>query len=373
MHDVRLVINALSFGGWKALTIRRSMEEFARSFNVTFNDRWEHRQQPVPIIKGEAFDLGVDSERMIQGWVDDVSIDYSADSHSLTAAGRSFTGDLIDCSATVSGGKRRRWHDKSIRQIATDLCAPFGLTVISDGVDDVIDKKLPRDFAIDRGDTVYDALSRLADLRGILLQTTPDGDPLFTRAGRKKVKTVLRFGENIKTCRYTSSDRERFSHYTFRGQTSADDNWNGEAATKIKGFAQDTEIARFRPHEVTAMVQTDKKDLGFRAIWERNTRAGRSEVITYTVPGWKHSEGLWSENTLVSVDDTRLRIRDEMLISAVTFQASAADGFTTEIEVVDKRTYDVVGVPKVKRTRPPATVQQQFTIPPFVTWEQPRR
>ena len=328
------------------------MEEFCPSMQVNFHDRWEDRADVVAISKGDAYQVTVDGKLLITGWIEDDNRDYDVQSHELSAAGRSITGDLVDCTAVITQRKARRWPEgTSIRKIATELCAPFSIIVGGPGVAAELDSKVPRAFAIERGEIVFDVLSRLADLKGLLLQTTREGSVLFCRAGTKKVRTVLRYGDNVKRARYASSDRDRFSHYTFRGQTSADDNWNGAAATLIRGFAEDREIKRYRPHEVTAHTQSDKKDLGFRAKWERNTRAGRAETIVYTVFGWRHADDLWSPNVIVDVDDSKLGIRSEMIISGVTLTATggSSDGYIAEIEVCDKHTYDVVDTPKPKR------------------------
>lgn len=376
MHDVSLIIDGVAYGGWKAIRLRRSLEEFARSFSVQFYDSWTERAAVVPILKGQTVEIKVDGATKLYGYVDDLAVQYDAQSHSLDATGRSVVGDLEDCSAVVpEGKKKRRWDAGStILKIATDICQPFSITVGGPTVSKEINEKLPRAFALERGETGREALERLAELKGLLLQSTTEGNVVFLRAGTKRVKnTVLRYGDNIKSCRYTSSDRERFSHYIFRGQSTADDSWNGQAATQIKGFAQDEEITRFRPFYVNAQVQSDKKDLGFRAIWERNTRAGRSESITYSVQGWKHADGFWAPNELVSVDDALLNIRDEMLISAVDWVASVQGGFVTELELVDKRTYDVVGTPKVARKKAQPADKQWHNVPAFVTWAGPGR
>lgn len=351
--DVGLIVNGLSYRGWKSLSIRRSMEEFCPSFEVNFRDKWAERAEPVPINKGDAFAVTVDGDVLITGWIDDVNADYDATTHTLSAAGRSLTGDLVDCTAVVKERKARGWPKGTTpRTIATALCAPFSINVGGPDVAAQLDEKLVRPFAIERGEIVLDALSRIADLKGLILQTTREGNVLFCRAaGAKKVATVLRSGDNIKRARYTSSDRDRFSHYTFFGQTSADDNWNGEASTLISGFAEDREIKRYRPHEVTSHTQSDKKDLGYRAKLERNTRAGRAETITYTVRGWRHKDGLWSPKTLVQVDDAILNVRGEMMASGVvlTVTGGGSAGYEAEIEVCDKHAYDVVETPKPKR------------------------
>ena len=349
MHDVQLLVEGLAYSGWKSLGIRRSLEDFARSFDVTFNDRWSERATPVPIRKGQSFQLLVDGVVLITGHIDDTSRGYDARQHTLQATGRSNTGDLVDCHAVVSKGKRRRWEaGATIQRIATDLCQPFSIAVGGPTVTDVLTAPLPKAFAVERGERVFEALSRLADLKGLLLQTSVHGDVVFTRAGTKKVATVLSYAHNILSCQQRSSDRDRFSHYVFRGQTTADDDTSGQASTQIRGFAVDDAITRYRPYEVSAMVQSDNRDLGFRALWERNTRAGRSETLTYTVRGWSHADGLWSPNTLVDVDDGRANVRDTLLISGVNLRATAQEGYLSELELVDRRTYDVVGAPKPK-------------------------
>lgn len=341
MAELELVVEGKRYGGWKSISITRSIEQLAHTFSLGFTERWLPEQNPLPIREGFACRVDYDSKPILLGYVDDASVDYDTENHSATVEGRSITADLVDCSARV-----KSWRKQTLKNIADALCLPFGISVtVAHGVD--VSAKI-RAFSVQDGETVFEALSRLAAMRGVLLLSDDRGNVLITRAGSNKTSTVIKYGQNALRGGRRGSARERFSDYTLKAQIFGDEEFNGELAMSIRADVSDSGVRRYRPLTVLADAQDTKSELRKRAEWERNIRVGRSLRLTYTMQGWEHESGVWAPNLLVQVDDSLLGVKGEFLIMSARLIRDER-GSVTELELAAPEVLSVEPAKQVKR------------------------
>lgn len=309
-HDVRLEVAGSLYGGWKSINISRSIEQISGSFNLSVSELWPGQDFARRIKDGDACKVKVDGQTLITGYVDEVRISHGGAAHEVSLSGRDVTGDLVDCSAIKGSGQ---WANRKLEQIAADLCAPFGVHVRAD----VDTGKAFANFALQEGETVFEALERMAKIRAVLLTTDGTGKLVITRPGNASIATALVLGENILEASGSISQRERYSQYTLKGQSAGGDDWSGEQASAAKATATDPAVRRYRPLIVVSDSQGDGVTLKDRALWEATFRAARAIDIMITAQGWAHSNGLWAPNAIVHVNDKWLRLNDELLIKAV--------------------------------------------------------
>jgi len=336
MTDFSLNVNQTKYGGWKSLSITKSLDQLAQSFDVGFSDQWSDQEERIPIVAGNEVTVDYGSQTIITGYVDDDSSNYSSSGRSLTIKGRSKTGDLVDCAAVKEDGTRQ-WRKVGLRKIAEDICDPFGIDVLAaanlGG--------LFRRFTIEEGETAFNLLQRAARMRGLLILTNADGDLVFSRVGTTTIGTTLKLGENILGCNHQRSMRNRFSQYTVNCQTAGtDETADSPKNVTLSAMSEDDGVGRYRPTVIMADNEDRGDELQTRADWERNVRAGESRSFAYTVRGWEHDNGLWEPNTLVRVVDDYNWLDAELLIAEVTFSRSEA-GTTTVLTLKAKEAYDV--------------------------------
>lgn len=350
MTDATLAIDGVDYSGWTAIRVSRQMECLATSFDISFSELWAGSEQPMPIIEGIACTLKLGTEDVVVGYVDESSINYDANQHSMSVTGRSRTGDLVDCGAIYALGKGQ-WRNQTLATIADDLCSPFGIGVVVNHITTGGALEAPfRRFALQDSETVHEALERACRMRGVLMMTDGSGQLVFTRSGSTRTRTVIQRGVNVLTGARMGSWKERFSQYIVKCQIAGDDFINAEGATTIK-TSLDEEVDRYRPLIVQAEGQETGTQLQKRADWERNIRAGRSQRLSYTVQGWENDEGLWEPNVLVQVKDPWLRVDAELIIVSAC-QTKSEQGTTTELELCDPKALTVEPiVPKPDRTR----------------------
>lgn len=341
MRDVQLLVDGKAYGGWKSVRIVRSIEQLASSFVLDITEQWVGQDERLPVAEGADCVIAVDGDPVLTGYVDTVPRSYGPGAHNIGVNGRSKTGDLVDCSAIYRTGQ---WKQAGLLKISKDLCSPFGIAVKADAP---VGAKF-RKFSIQEGETVHECIERAARMRGVLLTTAPNGDLAIARAGNGRISTTLKYGVNIIGGGSTGSMKGRHSNYIVKGQAPGSDNFHGKKANQQKAEATDQAVTRHRPLIVMAEDAATAQSLLDRAAWERNTRAGRSQRVSYKVQGWEHDDGLWEPNKMVPVWDPVLMIDSELLLVSVALVVGESDGEIAELELTGAGAFDVKPLPTPK-------------------------
>ncbi len=360
MQQLSLTVDSILYQGWIRAEVTRSLDTFAHSFRLDYVDRWTDSQAVWPIRAQAQCQLKYGNHILVTGYIDRSSFKVDADSWTLSASGRSYTGDLVDASAIYKTGV---WRNKTAFEIANDLVAPYGLEVTRS----TPDPQPIRRFSIEEGESVYNALERLVKNRGYLLHTLADGNVSMMQlqqfvgvVGQAPINTAIErsFDEDY---------QDRYSEYHTMSQSYGEDE-DGDAVTVHRTFdgVVDEGVRRYRPLKVVADSATDRDGLERRAKWERNIRAGRSERYEATfpdildergftwTPGDRHhvvdeAFGLDAEMVVV---EARIEVEDKKVETTVQFARPEAYSLLefpdTILNVVTKK-----GRPKVKKARVP--------------------
>lgn len=332
-----LLLDNTYFGGWKKVRVTRSIEQMAGAFELDMADRWPGQVRAVPVRPGKACQVFLDSHPVINGFIDSPSPEFDSGRHSITAAGRDKTADLVDCSAIYKSGQ---WHGARLDRIARDLIAPFNIKLI-------VDTDVGAAFGsynIQEGETVFECLERAARTRALLLTSNALGDLVITRAGKNKAVDTLVEGVNIKAGRGDFSHKDRFSKYIVKGQGKLGSDGDEEYAAP-SASVEDPAITRYRPLIVLSENHGSSKSLKDRAEWERMIRYGRSVRGTLTVQGWTQSNGaLWEPNTLTTVTTPSLFLPEptELLIVGCIYSLDNDGGTLTELAVTLPEAFEML-------------------------------
>lgn len=344
MPELVLEIDWQAHRGFRQAEVGLSLEQGTNTFSVAYAERWAIDGARSRISPGDGCTLKVGDEVLLDGYVDAATVEYADDHLRLECQGRARTADLVDCSAV---GARTQWSEQGLEKILRDLSEPFDVSTRIVGDPGRAFSK----FSVQRGETAFAAIARAARLRGFLPYTI-GGELVLARAGSVRTSTVIRRGANVVRASRTTSWAERYSHYRFRGQTGATDDVSGKSASQLRGEVRDPSVARYRPFLVASRGQDGPRDLGARAILERNTRAGRGDRLSCTVVGWHTAEGLWAPNTLVRVEDDWLDVSAELLVVSVRFRLDAETGkggYVTELELTRPEAFDMAEYPAAGR------------------------
>ncbi|MEW6647184.1 MAG: phage baseplate assembly protein [Pseudomonadota bacterium] len=341
MSSVQLVVGGVAYAGWKEISISRSLDMGADSFDLTLTDRWSEEMQRRPVRLGEPCQVLIDGEKVITGYIDRVRPDYDATRRSLSVSGRSKVADLVDCSPFYDDTAfADQFADQTLGDLARKLCQGFNIKVI----EEVATKRIAL-AAVHPGEPVFEFLERYARAQAVRLTDDADGNLVITRASSQRITTALKYRENIKEASGEFSLRDRFSQYLIVGQHAGNDDDNGESAAHVSGRAEDVGM-RYRPTTVIAETSIDLDEAKRRAEWQRNVAYGRSWQVTYTVNGWRHADGLWEPNRLVQVTDPWMGIDGEWLMIGTVEFVMDDRGQRTLLTVMPKEAYDLIPLPE---------------------------
>lgn len=350
MPDLALEIGQYEIVGWQSVQIQRSLDTVADSFNVSLSSPFSSAATQVTIRDGDPVKVTYDGILVLSGYIDDVEENSDASSFTLSISGRSKAKDLVDCSALHKGA----WRNTPLFIIIEDLAKPFGILVATE----LTDMPVERSFRLQDSETAWDAIHRLVSDYGCRVVSRPDGTLVLTRTGRRVYPdVVIERGVNVVSGGVKRSESERFSQYIFKASAAADDDNYGDAAASAYALT-DEGVGRYRPLVVHKEGKGGKLQSALKqaAAWERNTRAGKSQTLSYRVltPGdpsrsWEmpNGHGLWAPNLVVAVRDSNHLVDGQFLITSVTFNRSNA-GTTTQLELTHPEAYEPEKPPKKK-------------------------
>ena len=352
MPNAEIVIDGRGFPGWKSVRVSSSLEQVADSFDLSFTDRFQRK--PYPIDEGDACQIRLAGRLALTGFVDAVDFGYSASSHDFTCRGRSAAADAVDASAIWRSG---HWSNATIGRIAADLLEPFGLKFRTENLDTLATRPMDR-HGIELGESVAECLGRFARKIGAYITSEPDGTIVIGRAGSNVVPTGVLSGKagNVLTASRSSDLSQRFSHYTARGQRAGSSTVFGDAARGQAGTAADPRVTRYRPLLFSVDGHADGERLERAAEWRRNTAAGRSLRVSYTVKGWTVGEGpaeqLWRPGQIVRVEDPLLRLTAiDLLLVSTTMTLDVSGGSRTALELAPPESLQGTEPPKEPSVR----------------------
>lgn len=241
---VKLLVNGIQYAGWQTVRITRSMDAVAGSFELGLTDVWAPGQAPWPIIVGDGCTVTIGADIVITGWVDEVTALLDGTQHTLTVKGRDKTCDIVDCSAVNRPGE---WRNKKIEAIATEICAPYGVSVVCD-----VDTGPPLSlFRLQPGEKCMDTLERLcrSSKTMLLLTGTTDGEIHITTASTQQIAPAnggvsLIEGVNIKSISHNQNGTEQFSNYIVEAfakdqkdaSTSSSDDADPQGGSSLQRF-----------------------------------------------------------------------------------------------------------------------------------------
>lgn len=321
------------FDAWTTVSVSKGIRDVAGAFALDYAERASQTGDLRRIRRGEACQVLVGGEVVVTGWIDASMPSFDAQNRSLRVEGRDKACDLVDCSAMNIPGV---WRGRTLIQIAGDLVRPFGLKIEAKADVGAAFKS----FAIQQGESVWEAIERLARFRGLLAVSTPTGDVAFIKPGQRKAGFTLRQGETLLAASAVDDGRDRFSQYVVKGQSAGDDDVNGVSASAPKGQAADGAITRHRPILIMAEEQATLSSLTARAGWEASTRAAAGLPIDLTVQGWRDPSGaVWSADLVVPVVAPWIDFDGELLIADVTFSLTPDGGSVTTLSCAPPDAY----------------------------------
>lgn len=346
---ITLRVNGTEIVDFKSAQVTYGIESFARTFAFELSDKWlQTRIRDLPFAEGDPCEVRCHGEVVVDGFIDDLPIDYDATSHAIGVSGRSWNGHMVDCSAVYKGGS---WRKAPLLGIAKDIAEPFGVTVQADpwAASDIV-QPFER-WAIEDEETAYNVIQRAAEMRGVFLTSNAGRGIVVTKTSPVVHPDVLALGVNVRRARRRSRFADRHSYYLVKAQRAGTDTFFADQVSGPFFRVDDPQVTAYRPLLIVSDGSGTKPELQTRASWERNLRAGRSRRITYDVHGHRsQAKRVWPVNERIQVADDLLDTREPLLIASVML-SYGPQGEVASLELCHPDAFDVLIPPKKPNKR----------------------
>lgn len=331
--QITVTVGGTAYRGWLQSEVSRSLEAISGTFSIPIS---LVPGDPPPIKRQDQVSVQIGDKTVITGYVLAAEPFYRRGDCGMRVAGRDRTGDLVHCSAIYRGGQ---WRGAKLDRIAKDLVAPFGISVaVEADVGDAI-----ADFKLAHGETVLDALSRAARLRGVLVTRDDAGRLLLTKAGQVRFAGSIVRGQNVIAMESVGGDEMRHSEYIAYGQSSVSADVDFDTARDLRATVKDPEIQRYLPLIISPDGNTTQAELQRLVEHTMRVRRGHAYGFRYTVEGWTYKGEPWPLNQRVAIyDDVAGLDGEEWLIAAVRQTCDLREGDVTELLVRPIEAYDTL-------------------------------
>lgn len=323
MPELALKVDGRRLTAWEGFELVRSIQAVAGAFSLETSDR-----TGFPVPEGARVQLEVEGEPALDGWVDGVRPRFDALERRVSIVGRDRTADLVDCSVVDTAAE---FLGLTLDGLAAELAAPFKVAVLT-----TADVGAPFErFAVQPGETVFEALERAARFRGLLLTTDGQGRLVLEAPAARRATVELVEGANVKAGSGVYDRSSRFRRYLVQGQRSGSDLLFGDGC-RSDGEAFDDAVRSSRALLILAEGWVDLDSAQRRAEWEATVRRARGSAVSLKVQGWRQGPAgaLWSPNSLVRVRCPSLRLDRDLLISGVRLSLDPRAGSSSELELV---------------------------------------
>ena len=290
------------------------------------------------MVEGDECEIKIDTDLVMSGVVDSVSISLSANQHRIRVAGREKTARAVKSSARPSA-----WQYKGSNVLAYLDGLHTTVPVVNTSGTPLRNPPL---LSVEQGDLVFDVIDRVARYSGLLPVAAPNGgvDFISPGSGGKAAGSIVE-AENLLECEASFDNSERYGKVVVTG--------TGPRETRIvvplkpqhirpaiKVEALDAELLdQSTVLHLPAREEITRSAAEARAKWEVSVRAARAFQATCTVRGWRVGRTLWRENTIVPARIPTARLRGDFLIASVGYVLSVDEGEITRLTLARPDAY----------------------------------
>ena len=292
-NEVSVSVGGRRFRFWENVRITRALDSvYTVSLTAPFKHDAEGFSEIFEPFAYKDLNVSVGGERLFTGTAVTVKPTITPKSKTITLSGYSTPGVLMDCPPPKSAFPLE-FDGVSLREIATKVCATFGIKVIFEADAGAVFRLA----AIAPGEKIWPFLTKLAQQRNLVMASDADGALVF----RKSVgagNPVARFKQGevgIRNVEFFSSPQSYYSSIT--GMPTTVIGAEGSATVVPNGLLQGVNRPMTYKHPDTGntdVVDASKAKMG--------RMFGNVASWVVDIPTWRDPQGdLWEENTTISL------------------------------------------------------------------------
>lgn len=334
-----IIVNGQQYSSWKTVLVNNSYSHGGATAEVSILevDLGSPNGAAQQIAVGQKCQVLLGGILAVDGWIQTRQAAYTPQAHGLMIHVVSTTILAVKSSVQTNPGQ---FKNQSISQIANAILSPLGIVFKygASGVPALAEKIFER-VSLNVGETIFEAVARLARMRNLFLVGDVQGNIVATRAsGSEATVAQLVEGGNIKSANAVLSNSLVLEKYAGQGQNSSTDQRNARPAAAVAATA--TSFGEPNTYKNVVMPQIgDAQDAKMVVDREAAQDVYDSVDITVIVPGWFGPAGeLWLQDL-----GQKITINSPMLLPAsfnqtlylrgVTHRQSDATGTETELNI----------------------------------------
>ena len=330
--NIAVKLNGRRYSFWKSAVVHVAVGEFAREVTLNVSDNPAAASAAGELLMDSPISVICDDKTVLTGYLDEVSVNYTATTHSITIRARSKTCDLVDCSYDGDA----QFNGQSARNTIREICRPFGIKVIWDCPDWTIGE-----MNANVGDTCAGIITEICKRGGVFYTDDENGNLIITNLKEKPSAATIYnrpsiMDSNVLSATAKFSSRDRFSEYTVESQDFAwDDDETAEFAYMAGGTVRDPGVKRYRPKIVIAQTNQDSEADTFSARLEYMSATAAAADFDYKINGWRDDTGaIWAGGTFVNLVDEFAHVDNKLIVKSADLSISYDGGRTTQLKLV---------------------------------------
>ena len=350
-NNLEIDINGQRFTGFTYASVARSMDALSGTFFFSTTIKEDADGLIDNGLKmDDKVEIFIDDQKVMTGYIEELSIDAGVNNHELSFGGRDITSDIIDSSMPSFSELSFKNFKILIEKVLNK--ADIDVKVISSLAKQDLDTLNFDAFggdgkAPDLNMTIFDFFDHFAKQKQVLLLTNENGDLVITREESKVSPGALTCkknnnNNNIISANVNINTYERFSKVNISSQ---DTNAVDKNLINQQGFATDSQIRKSKQQRIFYPNKTtDPNALQNMSQWHVNIYKAKGTSYSTVTQGYYAqpvSELLWEINTLVDVEDDLTNVKGQYLIEGFSFTKDADSGSITRLNIVNKGSYSV--------------------------------
>lgn len=330
-----LTVAGKAYTGWTSVMVRRAYGATASEFEFTAAEPLDVSSDTSfanwRITPGDKCTVTLAGILAFTGYVFVRQGSFNATHHGLLISGRSLTADAVDSSAPVDGGQYKVY---TFQALASALASSVGVNLTVKGSSTILSQVIPQ-FSIMWGETVFQAVDRLARMRGVHLTDDGSGnwiadvfDPKAAAQGQ------LVEGKNLLEARASIDGSNAFHITNVSAQRPGGDQVNGQSCRDNSATVTNPAVRSSRRRMMLLDEPGSPTDCASAANFLTAYNATNLVDCHCVVQGWQSAPGtLWQAGVQYNVNSPMLDLNRALTARQVTYRQSSEGGSRTEIDL----------------------------------------
>ncbi len=338
---IELVLNGKVYTNFTSISVTASLTDFIRTCTVSFTNE---NGEVYPAKANYTCKVLFNRKPIFTGWIDPISVSYSATSHDITFSGRSYTADFQDSTVgsladSVASIKLENIIYKMLRGLGlfqiNVIDATTGLDAFT--ANETI-KNNPEETCFSVAEKYCKKRTCLiySDANSNIILFRPEGDADAQELIEVKLQDNVPYVENVS---FSYDPQNRFHTYRFRNQENPTTREKRTGTTSLKRMTSiyktiiDPEVRPTRVKDVVFDSIHNPRYAKQRIAWQIAFDKASSFNYDVTVTGWTPlgKTNAWEVGTYVQIIDTIGGLDDTMLLGSITYNCDLSTGTTAQL------------------------------------------